>query len=183
MKHPFRPLAAALIACLCLAARADKLPAGAVEFGTFTPSAGGEFVEVQIRSNLISMVAKLAEKQEPQVAEMLRNLQMVRVNVIGLDDQNRSEVIQRIKEVRAKLDKEGWERIVTAQKKDEDVGVFLKTRGSEAVEGVVVTVLSGTREAVLVNVIGNIKPEQVAELGEHFDIDPLKRVGEAIKKP
>jgi len=168
MKHPFRPLAAALIACLCLAVRAEKLPAGAVDFGTFTPSGEGEFVEVQVRSNLISMVARLAEKQEPQVAEMLRNVQLVRVNVIGLDDKNRSEVIQRVKEVRAKLDKEGWERIVTAQKKDEDVGVFLKTRGSEA---------------VLVNVIGNIKPEQVAELGERFDIDPLKRVGEAIKKP
>jgi hypothetical protein len=172
-----------LIASLCLAAQAERLPAGAVDFGAFTPSADGEFVEVQIRSNLISMVAKLAEKQEPQVAEMLRNIQLVRVNVIGLDDKNRSEVQARIKEVRAKLDKDGWERIVTAQKKDEDVGVYVKTRGNEAVEGVVVSVLSGTREAVLVNVIGNLKPEQIAELGERFDIDPLKRAGEAIKKP
>ena len=160
----------------------NKSP-GYVDFGKFSPpTAGGEFVEVHIKNNLISMVARLVEKEEPDVAELLRGLQLVRVNVIGLDDGNRAEMETRVKKIRDELDAQGWERVVTAQKKDEDVGVYLKTRGEEAVEGVVVTVLDGKREAVLINIVGNIKPEKIALIGERLNIDPLKKIGKAIEK-
>jgi len=156
---------------------------GYIDFGKFTPSAsGGEFVEVHIKSNLIAMVARLAEKSEPEAAELLRGLQLVRVNVIGLTDENRDEMEKRIKAIRSKLDAQGWERIVTAQQKDEDVGVYLKTRGTEAVEGLVITVLDGKREAVLVNIVGDIKPEKIAVVGERLNIEPLKKIGEKIEK-
>ena len=60
------------------------------------------------------------------------------------------------------------------------MGVFLKTRGGEAVQGLVVTVLEGNRQAVLINIVGDIKPEQIAEIGEKLGIDPLKKVGRSI---
>jgi hypothetical protein len=162
---------------------AENAPAGYIDFGKFSPPAsGGEFVEVHIKSNLISMAARLVEKSEPDVAELIRGLQLIRVNVIGLDDGNRAEIEKRVKKIRSELDANGWERIVTAQKKDEDVGVYLKTRGSDAVEGVVVTVIEGNREAVLINIVGDIKPDKIAVIGERMDIEPLKKVGEALKK-
>ena len=49
-------------------------------------------------------------------------------------------------------------------------------RGEETIEGLVVTVISGGREVVLVNIVGDIKPEQIATLAERFNIDPLKDV-------
>ena len=88
----------------------------------------------------------------------------------------------RVKKIRSDLDAQGWERIVTAQKKDEDVGVYLKTRGEEAVEGVVVTVIESNREAVFINIVGNIKPEKIAVIGERFNIEPLKKIGQAVEK-
>lgn len=185
MKHSLRsPFGlAALAAALCLHLHAANPPAGEIDFGKFTPpGGGGEFVEVNLKSNLISIVAKLTEKQEPDVSDLLRSVKSVRVNVIGLDDGNRTDVEQRVKAVRAELDSQGWERIVTAQEKDQDVGVYVKTRGDEAIEGVVVTVLEGRREAVLVNVVGDIKPEKIALLGEKLNIDPLKKVGKKVKK-
>lgn len=155
---------------------------GAIDFGTFTPPAkGGEFVEVHIRSNLIGMAARLAEKAEPEVAQMLRGLKNIRVNVIGMDDGNRSELETKIKNIRTQLDGAGWERVVTAQKDGEDVGVFLKMKGEEAVEGVVVTVIDGHKEAVLVNVVGDLRPEKLVALGERFDIEPLKKLGPGLK--
>jgi hypothetical protein len=162
---------------------ADAPASGFVDFGKFAaPSSGGEFVEVNVKSNLISMVARLAKASEPEVADVLKGLHAVRVNVIGLDDKNRAEVQERIAKVRAELEAKGWERVVTAQKKGDDVGVFVKTRADEAVEGVVVTVLQGDREAVLVNVVGDIQPEKLAVIGERFDIEPLKKVGAKVKK-
>ena len=107
---------------------------------------------------------------------------MVRVNVIGLDDGNRAEIEKRVKKIRSDLDSHGWERVVTAQKKDEDVGIYLKMRGAEAVEGVVVTVIDGNHEAVLINIVGDIKPEKIAEVGERLNIEPLKKIGQAIEK-
>ncbi len=162
---------------------AENTPAGYVDFGKFSaPASGGEFVEVHVKSNLIAMAARLTEKSEPEAAELLRGLQDVRVTVIALDDDNRAEIQKRIKQIRTDLDARGWERVVTAQKKDEDVGVYLKMRGAEAVEGIVVTVLEANHEAVLVNIVGDMKPEKIASIGERFNIEPLKKVGEAIGK-
>ena len=182
MKHVIRDtLALAVLSAFASAGVcADNPPAGYVDFGKFSPPAsGGEFVEVHIKSNLISMAARLVEQSEPDVAELIRGLQLIRVNVIGLDEENRAEVEKRVKKIRSELDAAGWERVVTAQKKDEDVGVYLKTRGAEAVEGLVITVIEGNREAVLINIVGDIKPEQIARLGEKLHIDPLKKLGEA----
>jgi hypothetical protein len=159
-------------------------PAGFVDFGKFSPSiSGGEFVEVNIKSNLISMVARLAQKAEPNAAELLRGLKLVRVNVIGLNDGNRAEIEQRIKSIRSELDGQGWERIVTAQKSKDDVSVYLKLRGDEAVEGLVVTVVGGNKEVVLVNIVGDIKPEKIALVGEKLNIEPLKKLGQQLEKP
>jgi len=174
---------ALLSAAISTSAYAGNSSPGYLDFGKFSPpSSGGEFVEVHIKNNLISMVARLAEKEEPEVAELLRGLQLVHVNVIGLNDENRAEMEKRVKKIRSELDAQGWERVVTAQKNDEDVSIYVKTRGEEAVEGIVVTVLGSKGEAVLVNIVGDIKPEKIAVIGERFNIDPLKKIGQAVEK-
>lgn len=181
MKHLI--LLAALSALVSGSVCAENPAPGYIDFGKFSPpSTGGEFVEVHVKSNLISMVARLAEKGDPEVAEFLRGLKLVRVNVIGLNGENRDEIQKRVKTIRGDLDAQGWERVVTAQKKDEDVSVYIKTRGEEAVEGLVVTVLEANHEAVLINIVGNIKPEKIALLGERFNIEPLKKVGHSLEK-
>lgn len=162
---------------------ADGSNPGAVDFGKFSaPSKGGEFVEVHVGSNLISMVTKLAGKEEPEVAEVLGGLKEIRVNVIGVNNDNRADLEARVKSIRAELDSKGWERIVTAQKGSDDVGVYIKTRGSDAVLGVVVTVIGANKQAVFVNVVGDLKPEKLGMIGERFNIEPLKKLGGAVQK-
>jgi hypothetical protein len=176
---------AALFAAGALTFRvqADTLPPGQVDFGNFVPSkSGGEFVEVNLSSNLIGLAAKLVEKQEPEIGKILNGLHQVRVNVIGMDEGNRAELRTRVEKIRAELNTGGWERIVTVKQQDQDVGVYLKTHDKETVEGLVVTVVEGDKQAVFVNVVGNIKPEQLSMLGERFQIEPLKKIGEATRK-
>jgi hypothetical protein len=157
---------------------------GQVDFGKLaTPGNGGEFVEIQVNSNLLSLAAKLVEKQQPDAAKLLRGVQLVRVNVIGLTDENRNELTNRVRQLRHDLDAQGWERNVNVQQKDgEDVGVYTKTRGGESLAGLVITVIEPKDEVVLVNIVGDIKPEQVAALGEDLNIKPLEKIGEALKK-
>ena len=72
---------------------AESLPPGQVDFGKFSPPGqGGEFVEVNLTSSLIGLAAKFLEKDEPEVAKLLKGLQLVHVNVIGVNEENRSEL-------------------------------------------------------------------------------------------
>jgi hypothetical protein len=85
-------------------------------------------------------------------------------------------LLSRIQSIRAQLDDGGWERVVSVISGKDDVGVYMKMRGPEAVEGVVVTVLEGKGHAVFVNVVGDIRPEKLTMLGERFNIEPLKHL-------
>ena len=162
---------------------AESLPPGQVDFGTFAPpGGGGEFVEVNLTSNLISMAARFVEKGEPEVAQLLNGVQLVRVNVVGLNDANRGELEKRTEKIRKELDGKGWERIVSVQQQEQNVGIYLKTLNKDTVQGLVVMVRDGNKQAVFVNIVGDIKPDKLAVLGERLHIDPLKKLGHATQK-
>jgi hypothetical protein len=177
-----RPFALALVAAsLCLTSRAE--PSGLVDFGKFTaPGKGGEFVEVHVKSNLLAFAAQLVEKEQPDAAKLLRNVQLVQVYVVGLTDENRDELQKRVQKIRQELEGRGWEHNVNVQGKNgEDVGVYTQTRGGQALAGVAVTVMD-PQHVVLVNIVGDIRPEQIAALGESLNLNPLKEIGAAARK-
>ena len=170
-----------IAATMAFMARAgDSLP-GQIDFGKFTAAeAGAEFVEVNLSSNLISLAARLVEKEEADVAELLRGLHLVHVNVLGMDEGNRDAIEKRAQKVRKQLENGAWERVVTVQKDGQDLGVYLKTGSKQEVEGLTVVVLDGKKHAVFVNIVGNIKPEQLSLLGDKLHIDPLKKIGKGF---
>src|SRR5258708_571079 len=147
-----------LSASLAASASAENLPPGQVDFGSFTPSgSSGEFVEVNVTSTIISLAARFIEKDEPDVAKVLNGLQLVHVNVIGVNDENRADLESKAQKIRKQLEGHGWERIVMAQQQDQNVAVYLKTENKDIVQGLVVTIMEGNKQAVFVNVVGNIK--------------------------
>ncbi len=187
------PLALAVaIASLISKANAapGSTPPGQVDFGNFEPSeSGAQFVEVNLPGNLIALAARFVEKQEPDVAQLLTGIKRVHVNVVGVDESNRSDLQKRAQKVRKDLLSKGWERIVTAQKQDQEVGVYLKMDEKSTVQGLTVVVMGDEQQAVFVNIVGDIKADQLSsigdrlyKLGEQFDIEPLKHAGKNIKK-
>jgi hypothetical protein len=174
---PVIPLAVGTL-CLGLITTlpAQSLLPGQVDFGNFTPSGGADFVEVNVPSSLITFAVKLVEKDEPDVAHLLAGLKLVHVNVIGLTDDNRAEIQKRAQKLRKELSGKGWERIVAAQQKDQDVGIYLKMGEKSEVQGLAAVVSDGNEHAVFVNVVGDIKPEQLSMLGEKLHISALKKI-------
>ena len=63
MRTPLRTITGVALLCAALTfpAIAETAPAGAIDFGKLTPAAdGGQFVEVNIKGNLLNMAARLA---------------------------------------------------------------------------------------------------------------------------
>lgn len=154
--------------------------AGAVDFGAFTAAPGREFVEINLKPGLLKFAARIVAQDEPAAADLLRNVRHVRVKVVGLDDSNHDATVSRIEEIRRVLETQGWEKIVTVRAdqkhNQDDVAIFLKSTSEEAIDGIVVTVIGHDGEAVLVNVVGKIKPEQIGELARHLNITPLEKL-------
>jgi len=175
---------ALLVGSLTLDSFAGPRP-GEIDFGKFSNAgADGKFVELNLKQGLISLAASFVEDDQPEVAKLLRAVHLVRVNVVGVTEKNRAGLEKRMKEIRGQLDQEGWERVVAVQEKNgEDVCICLKTRNDEALEGVVITVIDGKKkEAVFVNLVGDIKPEQLTAVGKALNIEPLAKAGAALEK-
>ena len=158
--------------------RAADVDPGYVDIGQLMPSAKGQFVEVNLSPALLKFVAKIAAHQEPETAELIAGLKSIRVNVVGLDDSNRSDTLAKMDAVRRKLEAQGWTKMVTVREKDDgdNVDIHVKQRGEDNIDGLVVTVIDHKGEAVFVNIVGNINADQIAKIAEKFDIEPLRKI-------
>ena len=156
---------------------AKSASAGSVDFGSFAATGNGQVVEVKLEPALIKFAAKIAAVKEPEAAELLKNIEQVRVNVVELDETNTADATAKIAAVRTQLESAGCAPTVSVRdpKKGDDVVVYIKTGADDCIEGIVVTVIEDKKQAVFVNVVGSIRPEQLAELGKRLDIDVLKR--------
>ena len=170
--------AATLSLALITVSRAADVESGYVDMGQFVPSAHGQFVEVNLSQGLLKFAAKIAAAKDPESAALLGNLRRIRVNVVGLDDQNRAGTVGQINAIRSKLASQGWTQVVSVRDKEggDNVDVHVKQNADESIDGLVVTIIDKKGEAVFVNIVGNITADQLGQIAEKFDIDPLRKV-------
>ena len=96
-----------------------------------------------------------------------------------MDSENRLDLKKRAEKIRAELNSKGWERLVTARKQSKDVGIYLKSKNKDLIQGLAVIVMDGKDKAVFVNIVGDIHPDQISLIGEKLHIDQLKKLGRA----
>jgi hypothetical protein len=180
MKHPLRSALLATASAVGLAfstALATAAEPGYVDFG---PSLAGisstKCVEVNLPEPLLAFAATIAKGQDADAAALIKDLRQVRVNVLGLDEKNRGELTARMQKIRSDLAAQGWLRAVTVQDNGDDVSVLVKLGADSTVEGLTITVLSKSNDAVFVNIVGNIDPARIAAIGERYGIEHLKKI-------
>lgn len=176
MHHLLRlTLVTAAASSLIATATAATEP-GQVDFGKLAAPARGQYVEVTLGQGLLKVAGAIARCKDAAAAELIAGLSRVRINVAALDSGNRSLNTERIHELRETLGRQGWETLVTVRgERDEDVAVMIKQRAGEIIEGVVVTVVDERkREAVFINIVGTIRADQLAAVGEQLEIKQLR---------
>jgi hypothetical protein len=169
-------LALAAVSFLAGAAHADaddksfaSMP-GYVDFAALAKIGEEAKVEVNLKSPMLGLVSKFVGDDDPELREMLANLTLVRVRVYNLTPAIEKEFLTAGTETIRRLDKSGWERIVRVRDEGEHVDIYFKpSSNAEWIEGVLIIAVDN--EAVFVNIVGQIRPEDVGRIGEHFDID------------
>jgi hypothetical protein len=183
MKHSLRLALSSLVLGFVLVGHAVAREPGYVDFGKLVGPIKGEYVDITLGKGLLKFAGVIAKCKDREAAELIAGLTSVRVNVVGLDDSNRAATTDRIVALRQELARDGWESIVVARgKNQDDVAIFVKQRDGEVIDGLVVTVIDERKkEAVFVNVVGNIKAERLAAIGEHLDIPQLRKTRKVEK--
>jgi len=140
-------------------------------------------IEIYLKQPMLQLVRKFVEQEDPELFEILGKLQLVRVQVFeATRDASEKFEAESSKTIEA-LDKKGWERVVRVRENDQLIWVYLKpSEDYEWIQGIVVIAMEDYEEAVFVNIVGDIHPEDINKLGEHFDIEELDSIRYETKK-
>ena len=147
---------------------------GYVDFGSFEKFQGAEeTVEVFIKGPLLKFVAKAAEYEDPELASLLKNLKLVKVNVFSIDKVGMDEARNIMKSVSKKIDRNKWELMVRTKQPNEYVEIYTQFGPNDSLTGLVVMAVQENDEAVFVNIVGDIDPAKLGKLSDKFNIPKL----------
>jgi hypothetical protein len=149
---------------------------GYVDFGdVWKFSDGDEEVEIDLTQPLLSVVGAFVKDEDPELANLILDLHLVRVNSFSFRKSQDEDVRGLIDAKAEELRGNGWENIIKVRERGERVNVFVKMDGDgRTTTG---TFLSGLTvlvyergQATFVNVVGHFRLEDIARVGRHFDI-------------
>ena len=149
----------------------------------FIPAANRDYVEVNLDRALIGLAIDIVAASEPDVAALLAEVERISVRVIGLDDSNRRDSLDRIETIRTQLTSEGWSAIVTVREgpKGDNVSILARTT-EDAITGVVITVIDSDDQVVVLDIAGRVTTEGLVPLVERFKIDELDGLSDLLKE-
>lgn len=134
---------------------------GSVDFSAFEEFGSETVVDVRIGGWLMGLVRQATENDED--LDVLRTVKEVQIRVVEVDNGKLGDLRDRANYFMGQLNADGWEEMVTVNGEDEYVRIVVKG-DEDSLDGVTIIALDDDDEAVFVNIIGSIKPEQVAKL-------------------
>ena len=158
-------LAIALSACGLTAPRSSDGYANLESLGMRDTN---KVMTLSIGPALLRFAASHVE-DEPQVQELLRNLDGVRIRIYEIDG-NAGRVATRINSMSLNLQEDGWEPVMLIKEENEATHMLLRIVDGQ-ICGMTVLVSDGDSEAVVINLMGTIEPQQFGDVMVALDVD------------
>ena len=157
-----------------LGANAFAQSVGQVDFADLSNYYGEPRVEVNLTSNLMQMMGAFAAQEDPEAAEILANLQSVKVRVYDMNGEV-DKAMSTLESVSKELKSDQWQSLVTVNNNEDNQKVRILAKSTnDVIDGVVVMVVSPEKEggeAVFINIVGEIDPAKIAKVTKTLDID------------
>jgi hypothetical protein len=140
-------------------------------------------IEVYLRKPMLDLLRKFFKDEDPELYDIFGKLQLVRLQVFDVTRDLSLKFEQESAKTIKELDKGGWERVVRMNDDGEHVFVYLKpSEDFEWIQGIVVIAMEDMEEAVFVNIVGDIHPDDISRLGGHFGVDELDSIRYEVEK-
>ena len=170
----FKQLLSISLLTLIFTAPAYASNKGQIDFADLSSFYGEPKVEINLSASLMNMVGSFAKNEDPEVAEILSNLDFIKVRVYNLKGKA-EKANATIDKVSSKLRAAKWETLVTVNDNEDNqkVRIFSKTTNN-VIDGIVVMVVSAEKdggEAVFINIVGEIDPNKIAKITDNLNID------------
>lgn len=117
----------------------------------------------------IAIWALEEEGDEAETAALLRSLDGVRIRIYEIDG-NPARVAARIQRMSAHLRKDRWDPVMLVQDDGEETHMLVRQKG-DRILGLTLITSDGSSEAVVINVMGDIKPESFGDVMVALDVD------------
>jgi hypothetical protein len=165
-----------------------RLP-GYFDFGNLEEFANGEeSVEINLTQPLLGLAEAVIVKENPEMADLVADLHLVKVNAFGVSDDKRGALEGNVDRLSKSLVSDGWQQLVKVRDSEERVFLYVKPdteeQGDEEhdlVVGVAVLVLDekheDDHEAVFVNIVGRFDINAIVSLVQHFEVPHLEHFG------
>lgn len=149
---------------------ADAHP-GYADFGDLSGLSGVEpSVEISLGPALIRFVAAATRNEDSELADTLSKLRAIRVNVFEIPEDRVDSVSARAAEISRKLERGAWEPAVKVRGRQGSVNMYMKVDAEGVVQGMVVMMVEPGEDAVFLNIVGEIDPEQLGRVANKFGV-------------
>jgi len=136
-------------------------------------------VDVDLSGAMLRVAAGAMEDQDERLAELVANLERVRVQVGNPSGVDTATVAQAMAAAQATLQGAGWQKILSVEESTEQIYLYaLESAGN--IVGLTVFVNEGGEEVVVVNVVGDINPETLGRILAHMDDFDLEEIMEGF---
>ncbi|KAA1191979.1 DUF4252 domain-containing protein [Pseudohalioglobus sediminis] len=140
---------------------------GYVDFSSLSGDYGQPRVMIDLGSSLLTLISHF-KHDDPMAQEALRNLESIRVHVYNTAGDT-TPANARMTAINESLQALEWEQIVRVRETDQQVDIYIKY-GDNIVHGLTVMAVD-EEEAVFINILGDVDPEQLAGVVKHVDVD------------
>lgn len=118
---------------------------------------------------VIRLAARLVEEDEPETAELLRDLEGIRIRIYEIDG-DPDRVAARIQRMSAHLREDRWEPVMLVREEGEQTHMLVRQRG-DRILGLTLITSDGDSEAVVINLMGHLDPEHFSDVMVSLEVD------------
>lgn len=158
-------LSLALMACGLTAPRSN---AGFADLGSLGMRDTDQVMTLSIGPSLLRFAASHVD-DDPEVRDLLKSLDGIRIRIYEIDG-DAARVAAQMDSMSLRLQDGGWEPVMLVRGENETTHMLLRTENGR-ICGLTVLVSDGDQEAVIVNLMGRIKPGQFSDVMVALDVD------------
>lgn len=133
-------------------------------------------VEVNVEGALMRMVEAASRQEDPELADLLARLDGVFVLGYELEETTMDAFDRLATDMGDDLADSGWTVVMRTRDVVENTHFYVRLVGDGVAGMVVMSVEAGSDQAVFVNIVGDIDPEQIGRIGQKFQIQGMREL-------